>query len=182
LKIHSTCDVHGTRHVEIKHKKLLEWIKAKIFALEYVASADNLADFFTKPGKRPSFLANRNALLVKVRRGQRDDEVQSNEIAHYQTGSFEEEEDSTKTVRRARIDQRDAAASSPPAWPGSVVKFGDDTDFRIKGPPRRSRHKDQRHIAADWHPKELYEENKRLQREGKKEKAKRVGRHPNRVG
>ena len=55
-----------TRHIEIKHLKVLEWVKARVIALVYVPSADNLADIFTKASRKPVYLSNRDMILSRV--------------------------------------------------------------------------------------------------------------------
>jgi hypothetical protein len=60
-------NMRRTRHIEIRHMKVLEWVRAKLISLQYVPSLDNLADFFTKPARRAVFVANRDSILSRVR-------------------------------------------------------------------------------------------------------------------
>ena len=38
-----------TRHISIKHACLNDWVQRELIAIKKVASADNVADIFTKP-------------------------------------------------------------------------------------------------------------------------------------
>ena len=59
-------NMRRTRHIEIKHMKVLEWVKAKLISLVYVPSSDNLADLFTKASRKQVFQSNRDSILSRV--------------------------------------------------------------------------------------------------------------------
>ena len=59
-------NMRRTRHIEIRHKKVLEWVNAKLIKLEYVPSAENIADIFTKASRRAVFVANRDIFMSRV--------------------------------------------------------------------------------------------------------------------
>jgi site-specific DNA-cytosine methylase len=59
-------NMRRTRHIEIRHMKVLEWVKAGLISLVYVPSADNIADIFTKASKKQVFTSNRDSILSRV--------------------------------------------------------------------------------------------------------------------
>ena len=67
--------------------KILEWVREKMITLEYVPSADNLADFFTKPAKRAVFISNRDAIMTQVGIAQAHGKVESG-LLSYEVGRF----------------------------------------------------------------------------------------------
>ena len=58
-----------TKHIDVKLKKIREWIGREKIRVEYVASKDNIADVFTKPTKRESFKQLSNRLIASPLRG-----------------------------------------------------------------------------------------------------------------
>ena len=55
-----------TRHIEIRHKKVIEWVKAKLIKLVFVPSEENISDMFTKASRRAVFLQNRDVFMSRV--------------------------------------------------------------------------------------------------------------------
>ena len=53
---------HRSKHIDIGYHFIRNWVKAGIFVLVPVASADNLSDIFTKQLKLPDF--NRLQLAI----------------------------------------------------------------------------------------------------------------------
>ena len=91
LIVENPFNMRRTRHMDIKHKKLLEWIKAKIIRLEYVASADNVADIFTKLARPVTFLENRGRILSSVELEVDDKNKDNDDLLPYDAGKFEHE-------------------------------------------------------------------------------------------
>ena len=52
-----------TKHIERRHFKIRELVLDAILRIQYIASADNIADIFTKPLDKKSFLPLRTKLL-----------------------------------------------------------------------------------------------------------------------
>ena len=45
-------NMRRTRHIDIRHKKVIEWVKAKLIKLVFVPSEENISDIFTKASRR----------------------------------------------------------------------------------------------------------------------------------
>jgi hypothetical protein len=54
---------HRSKHIDIRFHFIRSWVKAGIFVLVPVASADNLSDIFTKQLKLPDFNRLRLAIM-----------------------------------------------------------------------------------------------------------------------
>ena len=50
----------------IRHKKVIEWVKAKLIKLVFVPSEENISDIFTKASRRAVFLQNRDVFMSRV--------------------------------------------------------------------------------------------------------------------
>ena len=59
-------NMRRTRHIEIRHKKVIEWVKAKLIKLVFVPSDENISDIFTKASRRAVFLQNRDVFMSRV--------------------------------------------------------------------------------------------------------------------
>ena len=59
-------NMRRTRHIEIKHMKLVEWFDRKLITFTYIPSADNIADIFTKAARVASFRRNCSRLMHEV--------------------------------------------------------------------------------------------------------------------
>ena len=81
-------NMRRTRHIEIRHMKVLEWIRAGLISLEYVPSADNLADFFTKAARRAVFVSNRDSIMSTITT--RSFSLDEKGLMSYDVGGFDE--------------------------------------------------------------------------------------------
>jgi len=81
-------NMRRTRHIEIRHMKVLEWIRAGLISLEYVPSADNLADFFTKAARRAVFVSNRDSIMSTITT--RSVSLDEKGLMSYDVGGFDE--------------------------------------------------------------------------------------------
>ena len=52
-----------TKHIERRHLKIRELVLDAILRIQYIASADNIADIFTKPLDKKTFIPLRTKLL-----------------------------------------------------------------------------------------------------------------------
>jgi hypothetical protein len=51
------------KHIERRHFYIRELVEEQRLVVPYVATSDNLADFFTKPLSAKSFYTNRNQIM-----------------------------------------------------------------------------------------------------------------------
>ena len=62
-KVSAVASFHETKHIERRHLKIRELVLDAILRVQYVASKDNIADIFTKPLDKKTFITLRTKLL-----------------------------------------------------------------------------------------------------------------------
>ena len=80
-------NMRRTRHIEIRHKKVLEWVKAKLIKLVYVPSDENISDIFTKASRRAVFLQNRDVFMSRVELAKEPTIIEKG-LVSYDAGGF----------------------------------------------------------------------------------------------
>jgi len=81
------CNMRRTRHIEIRHKKVIEWVKAKLIKLVFVPSDENISDIFTKASRRAVFLQNRDVFMSRVQLAKEPTIIEKG-LVSYDAGGF----------------------------------------------------------------------------------------------
>jgi hypothetical protein len=80
-------NMRRTRHIEIRHKKVIEWVKAKLIKLVFVPSEENISDIFTKASRRAVFLQNRDVFMSRVQLAKEPTIIEKG-LVSYDAGGF----------------------------------------------------------------------------------------------